>query len=160
MRFGGFTVRSSSRAVMKYLKEQFAFGPGMVIVPPKDEVLFDWTCLHFPQGSHVDTYFRSVSNERRKLSAWALLGWITLEYAIDPKELEALIRESADYLDPCIRYARVRWHDVVVLLLISRVFPPTSDPYRSAYQHLLALARIDPSVIQWYDRLSEGTPSR
>lgn len=160
MRLGGFSEASRVRAMMRALKEQPVADQQGRIREPKNEIV-----IHFAGPSHsrltpsslVDDYFKAVSREKRVRSGKALLkglaGVSTLRYELDERELLWLIRDAKTRLDIGTGYRDTTWHDIIVLLLLVRLYPPGTKDGVFAQHHLFNLAKSYPGIESRYGAL-------
>jgi hypothetical protein len=153
MRFAGFTETSRANAVARSLKDSLVFRDGHEINHLKNEVVIAWTGPSYARlssASMVDVYFRTVSDEKQEFNWKSLLGVTTTSFKLNPEKFKSLIAESEPYINEQEKYRRIRWHDVVVLLLLQKVVAPTSELNRYATYHLRSLAKLNPQLSDTY----------
>ncbi|MBZ0113516.1 MAG: hypothetical protein K8J08_13720 [Thermoanaerobaculia bacterium] len=73
---------------------------------------------------------------------------------MDTSNLGELMRESLAHLQPMNGYKDARWHDLVVLCVMTRVFQEGSDSWRLAVAHLSNLNSMDPGITDWYKKFN------
>jgi hypothetical protein len=83
-----------------------------------------------------------------------VLGVTTSRFELDTATLSKLVSDSNLYLVPADQYRNVRWHDIVVLLLLRRVATPGSSLEQYAASHLNALAHVNSGMLEYYNSLS------
>ncbi len=153
MRFAGFTETSRANAVARSLKDSIVFCNGHEINSLKNEVIVAWTGPSYARlssASMVDVYFRTISDEKQELNWKSLLGVNTTSFKLNPEKLKNLIAESGAYINEQEKYRRIRWHDVVVLLLLQKVTTPRSELNRYAAYHLQNLVSLNPRLSDIY----------
>lgn len=153
MRFAGFTETSRAEAVTRSLKDSLVFSTGHGINHLKNEVVVAWTgpgYARLTSASMVDVYVRAVSDEKMELNWKSLLGVTTTSFKINATKFKNLIDESAPYVNEREQYLRTRWHDIVVLLLLQRVFAPASESNRYATEQLGKIASLNPQLHDIY----------
>lgn len=153
MRFAGFTEVSRAEAVARSLKDSLVFRDGHEINHLKNEVVIAWTgpgYARLTRASMVDVYFRTVSDEKVELNWKSLLGVNTTSFKLNGEKLKKLISESVPHISEEEQYLRIRWHDVVVLMLLQRVADPASESAKYAAQHLRKLASLNSKLSDIY----------
>lgn len=157
MRFAGFTETSRARAVARSLKDTLFFRDGHEVTDLKNEWVIAWTgpaYARLSSASMVDVYFRTIADEKAEANWKMLLGINTTSFKLNTEKLRSLVAESEPYLDPQEEYSRIRWHDVVVLLLLQKVAAPTSELNRYATFHLQNLVLLNSEVSAIYANLN------
>ncbi len=153
MRFAGFTEASRANAVARSLKDSLVFCNGHEINHLKNEVVIAWTGHSYARlssASMVDVYFRTVSDERQEFNWKSLLGVTTTTFKLNAEKLKNLIAESDSHINEQERYQRIRWHDIVVLLLLQKVTAPASDLNQYATYHLRSIASLNSQLSDTY----------
>src|SRR5712691_1120730 len=160
MKLYGFSEKSRVNAMMRTLKGQSVFSPGNIL----NEVKSEWALgfagpdyRRLNEVSMIDLYFRAISEEKTIRSLSVLVGVFQSKFELNQEKLEALIQETLPYLNPNIAYAQLRWHDVVVLLLMKQLFQEGSEPHRFAAQHLATLVAINEGILKYYEYFSANS---
>ena len=112
-------------------------------------------------ASIVDIYYRSVSDERVKLTWWDLVGIQTTAFHLDKEKLGELIADSEPHIDEGNQYIRLRWHDVAVLLLLCKLSESdeSSDMFRYGFHHITNIIRMNLDVAPEMKKLEAKTTS-
>lgn len=157
MRFAGFTETSRAKAVARTLRDSLVFQDGHEINHLKNEWIIAWTgpaYARLTSASMVDVYFRIVSDEKQEFNWKSLLGVTTTSFKLNTNKLKEIIAESSPYINEQEQYVRIRWHDVVVLLLLLKVATPTSELHHYAIRHLQNLASLNSRLSDIYVNLN------
>ncbi|MCM8580410.1 hypothetical protein [Accumulibacter sp.] len=157
MRFAGFTEASRAKAVARSLKDTLLFKNGHDINDLENEWVIAWTGPAYARlsaASMVDVYFRTVSDEKQELNWKSLLGVTTTSFKLNTEKLMALIAESEPFINDQEHYVRLRWHDLVVLLLLVKISAPDSDLHLYAGWHLQNLASLNSRLSDIYANLN------
>lgn len=109
---------------------------------PQESVLHFAGRYRRPRPTILQTYLRGVSRQKVVITWRLLLGVQTYEFELDSAALAALLEESVPFLEA--GYSRIRWHDAVVLGLISKVSARSSQSWAFAEHHLQALSTLNP----------------
>ena len=157
MKFGGFSVKNKYNAMMKVYKSQLVFNEDLSINKVKHEMVIDFAsdCKDLNSLSIIEIYYRAVSFEERIFTWKFLFGLIKTRYYIDMRKLDILVEETNNYLDPSNSYKNIRWHDIIVLLLLLHYDMPDPEIKKSAQIHLLRLTSISPGISKEYHEFTD-----
>ncbi len=157
MRFGGFSEKGRAAAAMRAFKEQPVFDQAGQINEPRSELCFSFGYgREMNKPSAVELYLRGVSKEK-VAKPWSMLfGVATTKFELIPAELAAIIQESLTRYNPETRYSELRWHDIIVLLVILRVYPKGTELPDFALAHLTLIARDNKGIWDYYEMLDKG----
>jgi len=156
MRFGGMTEAGRGKALMRSLKSQLVFDAKGSIRKPNFEICFQFSNWRrsADDSSAVTMYYRAVSDEVL-IRPWTLLfGSQHLKYKLNISKLNKIIEESYSFVESKNAYSSLRWHDIVLLLLMVSVFPKNSTQKNYATNHLNCLIENNPTIREYYDLLS------
>ena len=157
MRFAGFTESSRSKAVARSLKDALFFRESHEITDLKNEWVIAWTgpaYARLSSASMVDVYFRMVADAKAEANWKMLIGINTTSFKLNTEKLRSLVAESEPYIDAQEQYKRIRWHDVVLLLLLQKIAAPTSELNRYATFHLQNLVLLNSEASEIYANLN------
>lgn len=158
MKFGGFTERSRIRAMMRSLQEQ------KVVINGELNGLQNEPIIHFAGPEHrriskasmIDLYLRYISKQEIVYNAKMLLGIRSYRYKLDPDRFSILCTETKKNIRGDKKYSKLRWHDVIVLLLIEQIAYKNTELYDYAYNHLAEIEHLFlPDMTKWYNHLLE-----
>lgn len=154
VKFGGTTTKSIAKAHMRSLKQQFVFDNNQKVNRPRNELVVHLRGHLHPLGAStlVQDYYRGVSNEKQAGMGKGFPPVFKHEYKLNEAELQDLVQESVSHINPESEYAELRWHDVVVLLLIVQLFEPDNDLGKYARFHLSALMQLNPEIAKCIEK--------
>ena len=158
MKFGGLTVESKNKAMMNVYKSQLVFNEDFSINKVKHETTIDFASDFKDINSYsiFDKYYRAVSYEERILTWKSLFGVIKAKYHLDIRKLDIIVEETNNYIDPSNSYKNIRWHDVIMLLLLFHSNIPDPEIKKTAQIHLLNLVKINPDISDEFNEFIGG----